>query len=94
MLKWNECMVRYKAEQKSKLKTVFCVALIAGAFLCPFRVKNMVVESVNDDYVCLVDSNGESYGIFADDLSEGEEIFAFCKGNGSETVIFDYRKER
>lgn len=76
------------------MKKIIAAFLIGTLFLCPFRVKNMVVESVKDDYVCLVDSNGESYGIFADDLKEGEEIFAFCKGNGSETVIFDYRKER
>ena len=75
------------------MKRLILIASIMGAFLMPkFHLRKMCVTYIdqNTGYVSLVDSEGDVYGIFADELDVGQEILAFYKGNGNDLQILDY----
>lgn len=72
----------------------FFVVLVVGAVLLAprFNLRKMCVTYIdqNTGYVSLVDSEGDVYGIFADELDVGQEILAFCKGSCEAMEIVDY----
>lgn len=91
MLKWNECVARYKAEQKFKLKTVFYVALIVGAFFMP-HPQVMHVSAVHPGDIITFEKNGVLRDAFCSDdewLEADDNVVVFTNHNGEIVFYID-----
>ncbi len=77
------------------LKRILFVAAILAYLLAPrAKFRTMTVEYIHTDgYVTLFDSDGNSWGIWADDVQPGDRLVCTCYGNGESMEIRSYWKE-
>lgn len=77
------------------MKRAVCVALIVGAIFVPhvfpgYTFRKMKVTYVSGEYVSLVDSAGDAYGIYADELKVGDSLLCYCVGDHEGLRVIDY----
>lgn len=92
MLKWSEYMARYKAEQKlNKLKTIFYVALIVGAFFMP-HPQVMHVSAVHPGDIITFEKDGVLRDAFCSEdewLEADDNVVVFTNHNGEIVFYID-----